>query len=78
MTGRAWALFAVVAVLAPSALRARGRALLAVRWPRSAGLAVVEVVVPFATRYAKRAAYYREIIIVAIVLWLRTDLQDTT
>jgi transposase len=31
-----------------------------------------------ATRYAKRAAYYRsEIIIVAIVLWLRTDLQDT-
>jgi transposase len=31
-----------------------------------------------ATRYAKRAAYYRaEIIIVSIVLWLRTDLQDT-
>jgi len=31
-----------------------------------------------ATRYAKRAAYYRaEIIIAAIVLWLRTDLQDT-
>jgi hypothetical protein len=31
-----------------------------------------------ATRYAKRAAYCRaEIIIVAIVLWLRTDLQDT-
>ena len=30
------------------------------------------------TRYAKRAAYYRaEIIIVSIVLWLRTDLQDT-
>jgi transposase len=30
-----------------------------------------------ATRYAKRAAYYRtEIIIAAIVLWLRTDLQD--
>jgi hypothetical protein len=59
--------------------RPAGRALLAVRWPRSAGLAVVEVVVPFATRYAKRAAYYRaEIIIVAIVLWLRTDLQDTT
>lgn len=32
-----------------------------------------------ATRYAKRVAYYRsEIIIAAIVLWLRTDLQDTT
>jgi transposase len=31
-----------------------------------------------ATRYAKRAAYYRaELIIVAIVLWLRTGLQDT-
>jgi transposase len=31
-----------------------------------------------ATRYAKRAAYHRaEIIIAAIVLWLRTDLQDT-
>jgi transposase len=31
-----------------------------------------------ATRYAKRAAYYRaELIIAAIVLWLRTDLQDT-
>ncbi|WP_433560060.1 transposase [Pseudonocardia xinjiangensis] len=31
-----------------------------------------------ATRYAKRAAYYRtEIIIAAIVLWLRTGLQDT-
>ena len=31
-----------------------------------------------ATRYAKRAAYYRaEIVIAAIVLWLRTDLQDT-
>jgi transposase len=31
-----------------------------------------------ATRYAKRAAYYRtEIIIAAIVLWLRTSLQDT-
>jgi transposase len=31
-----------------------------------------------ATRYAKRAAYYRaEIIIASIVLWLRTDLQDT-
>jgi transposase len=31
-----------------------------------------------ATRYAKRAAYFRaEIIIAAIVLWLRTDLQDT-
>jgi len=31
-----------------------------------------------ATRYAKRVAYYRsEIIIAAIVLWLRTDLQDT-
>ncbi len=31
-----------------------------------------------ATRYAKRAAYYRsEIIIATIVLWLRTDLQDT-
>jgi transposase len=31
-----------------------------------------------ATRYAKRAAYYRaEIIIAATVLWLRTDLQDT-
>jgi len=31
-----------------------------------------------ATRYAKRAAYYRaEIIIAAIVMWLRTDLQDT-
>jgi hypothetical protein len=32
-----------------------------------------------ATRYAKRAAYYRaEIIIASIVLWLGTDLQDTT
>ena len=32
-----------------------------------------------ATRYAKRAAYYRsEIIIAAIVLWLRTGLQDTS
>jgi transposase len=31
-----------------------------------------------ATRYAKRAAYYRsEIIIAATVLWLRTELQDT-
>jgi len=31
-----------------------------------------------ATRYAKRVAYYRsEIVIAAIVLWLRTDLQDT-
>lgn len=31
-----------------------------------------------ATRYAKRMAYYRsEIIIAAIVLWLRADLQDT-
>jgi transposase len=31
-----------------------------------------------ATRYAKRAAYYRaELVIAAIVLWLRTDLQDT-
>ena len=31
-----------------------------------------------ATRYAKRAAYCRaEIIIASIVLWLRTDLQDT-
>jgi transposase len=31
-----------------------------------------------ATRYTKRVAYYRsEIIIAAIVLWLRTDLQDT-
>lgn len=31
-----------------------------------------------ATRYAKRAAYYRsEIIIAATVLWLRADLQDT-
>jgi transposase len=31
-----------------------------------------------ATRYAKRAAYYRaEIVIAAFVLWLRTDLQDT-
>jgi transposase len=31
-----------------------------------------------AIRYAKRAAYYRaEIIIASIVLWLRTDLQDT-
>jgi transposase len=30
-----------------------------------------------ATRYAKRVAYYRsEIIIAAIVLWLRADLQD--
>lgn len=30
-----------------------------------------------ATRFAKRAAYYRtEIVIAAIVLWLRTDLQD--
>ncbi len=31
-----------------------------------------------ATRYAKRVAYYRsEVIIASIVLWLRTDLQDT-
>jgi hypothetical protein len=31
-----------------------------------------------ATRYAKRAAYYRaEFVIAAVVLWLRTDLQDT-
>jgi transposase len=31
-----------------------------------------------ATRYAKRVAYYRsEIILAAIVLWLRADLQDT-
>jgi transposase len=31
-----------------------------------------------ATRYAKRVAYYRsEIVIGAIVLWLRADLQDT-
>lgn len=31
-----------------------------------------------ATRYAKRVAYYRsEIVIAAIVLWLRADLQDT-
>ena len=31
-----------------------------------------------ATRYAKRAAYYRvELVIAAIVLWLRTGLQDT-
>ncbi len=31
-----------------------------------------------ATRYAKRAAYYRaEILIAAIVLWLREDSQDT-
>ena len=31
-----------------------------------------------ATRYAKRVAYYRsEIIIVAIMLWLRDRLQDT-
>jgi transposase len=31
-----------------------------------------------ATRYAKRMAYYRsEIVIAAIVLWLRADLQDT-
>jgi len=30
-----------------------------------------------ATRYAKRVAYYRsEIVIAAIVLWLRADLQD--
>ena len=30
------------------------------------------------TRYAKRMAYYRsEIVITAIVLWLRADLQDT-
>lgn len=29
------------------------------------------------TRYAKRVAYCRSEIIVAIVLWLRTDLQDT-
>jgi drug/metabolite transporter (DMT)-like permease len=80
MTGRAWALFAVVAtlwgvpylfigvalrhgvgplstaagrvllaaaVLAPFALRARGRALLRGRWRRLAVLAVVEVAVPF-------------------------------
>lgn len=31
-----------------------------------------------ATRYAKRAAYFRaEIVIAATVLWLRMDLQDT-
>jgi transposase len=31
-----------------------------------------------ATRYAKRVAYYQsEIVIAAIVLWLRADLQDT-
>jgi transposase len=31
-----------------------------------------------ATRYAKRVAYYRsEIVIAALVLWLRADLQDT-
>jgi transposase len=31
-----------------------------------------------ATRYAERVAYYRsEIVIAAIVLWLRADLQDT-
>jgi transposase len=31
-----------------------------------------------ATRYAKRVAYYRsEIVIAAILLWLRADLQDT-
>jgi transposase len=31
-----------------------------------------------ATRYAKRAAYYRaEIIVAAIVVWLRSELQDT-
>lgn len=31
-----------------------------------------------ATRYAKRAAYFRaEIVIAATMLWLRTDLQDT-
>jgi transposase len=31
-----------------------------------------------ATRYAKRVAYYRsEIIIAAIILWLRADLEDT-
>jgi transposase len=31
-----------------------------------------------ATRYAKRVAYYRsEIVIAAIMLWLRADLQDT-
>jgi drug/metabolite transporter (DMT)-like permease len=80
VTGRAWALFAAVAllwgipylfigialrhgvgplstaagrvllaaaVLAPFALRSRGRALLAGRWPRLGVLAVVEVVVPF-------------------------------
>jgi drug/metabolite transporter (DMT)-like permease len=80
MTGRAWALFATVAllwgipylfigialrhgvgplhmaagrvllaaaVLAPFALRSRGRALLAGRWRRLGVLAVVEVVVPF-------------------------------
>jgi len=30
-----------------------------------------------ATRYAKRAAYYRaEVVIASFVLWLRTDLQD--
>jgi hypothetical protein len=30
-----------------------------------------------ATRYAKRVAYYRsDIVIAAIVLWLRADLQD--
>jgi hypothetical protein len=33
---------------------------------------------PAATRYAKRAAYYRaEITIAATVLWLRNELQDT-
>jgi hypothetical protein len=33
---------------------------------------------PQATRYAKWVAYYRsEIVIAAIVLWLRADLQDT-
>ena len=32
-----------------------------------------------ATRYAKRAAYYHaELTIAAIILWLRTDLQDRT
>ena len=31
-----------------------------------------------ATRYAKRAAYYRaEVVIASFVLWLRRDLQDT-
>ena len=30
------------------------------------------------TRYTKRAAYYRaELVMAAIVLWLRADLQDT-